>query len=193
MFVKTNIKNCQTSTNGKVIQAIKGVSTREIQQSSQITNIYKCVLLGDANVGKTLFTQTICSQRTLSQTYLATNSIKVHKINTKNKNVDLFDVPPRFDISHINVDAVIIVFSLTSRISFDNLSKWIKDAPKSVPILIVATHKDIFEKSRAVTKTMIDNFLSKYDVNYTEVQFFNHYSRTSTTQLLTIVDDLLTN
>ena len=71
---------------------------------------------------------------------------------------------------YIASDAAIIMFDLTSRISFNNLNKWLKDLNRvcgSIPIIIVGSKSDLVDIK--VRGEQISAFLAKHNLHYTQI------------------------
>jgi GTP-binding nuclear protein Ran len=137
---------------------------------------FKLVIIGDQGVGKTAFL------RRHSQGIFLRDSQSVRedqpeitnlKFSTSKGNLtaNCFDISTNVrDDYLLNTQAVILMFDLTSRSSFEKLEmfykKLMKVCPTYTPIVLVGNKCD---ENRVVTKEEILTFVSDYNLHYCDV------------------------
>ena len=149
--------------------------------------IFKIILLGDTNSGKTSFTHSIMSERLL-ETNNPTIGVEFmsHKVNLENNtNVKLliWDTAGQeryrtiTKIYYKNIVGAFLFFDLTDRKSFINLKYWYNEIKKNVEerngiIYIIGNKLDLIHK-RAVSNEDILGFLEDLDdgntIKYKEI------------------------
>lgn len=137
---------------------------------------FKLVILGDHGVGKTAFLKRH-SQGIFLRDSQSVREDQPEITNLKfttskgNLTANCFDISA--DISDgylLNTQAVILMFDLTSRSSFEKLEmlykKVIDFCEKYTPIVLVGNKSD---ENQVVTKEEIHQFVSKYNLHYCAV------------------------
>ncbi|NHI91512.1 MAG: GTP-binding protein [Candidatus Lokiarchaeota archaeon] len=146
--------------------------------------VFKVVLLGSPAVGKTSLVIRFIQDRfkdeyitTLGADFLIKEVI-FEELNIKVKLLiwDLgaqkrwADIRPTY---LVGTDGAIIVFDLTRKRTFEEISEWLDDlnkyshADEKVPYILVGNKNDLEEfELREVTKNAIDDYLSKNTVHY---------------------------
>ena len=146
---------------------------------SEYDTLIKILVLGDQNVGKTKFIERFITDK-YSEISKATTNIDLvqKKMTVDNYQIccQLWDTVGQEKYHSISkslyskVHGIILVFDVTCRESFENLSKWIEDIRNSclrMPIIIIA-HKCDLLNERKVIKKEIDEFCEKNKLNYYE-------------------------
>ena len=141
---------------------------------------FKMLLLGDPAVGKTtLVTKFVHGM--FSSDYKMTIGVDIMKkdITIDNNKIilSIWDIAgqDRFrnfrNIFYKGSSGALIIFDLTRRTSFDNLSKWINELKEytneNVPFIIIGNKSDLIEMT-TVKKTDIMKFIEKNKFNYIE-------------------------
>ena len=76
-------------------------------------------------------------------------------------------------------DAVVIVFDLTDRASFEHVQNWLSavetHAKENIPMLLIGTKSDL-ESERKVSKEEGEQFAHKLDIKYGETSALNNYN-----------------
>lgn len=145
---------------------------------------FKLVLVGDGGVGKTTFVKRHKSGE-FEKKYVATLGADVHQIPfTTNHGKVKFNVwdtagQEKFaglrDGYYIKAKCAIIMFDVTSRISYKNVPNWHRDLTRvveDIPIVLVGNKTD---KDRAVkTKSIV--FHRKKNIQYFDVSAKSNYN-----------------
>lgn len=145
---------------------------------------FKLVLVGDGGVGKTTFVKRHKSGE-FEKKYVATLGADVHQIPfTTNHGIVKFNVwdtagQEKFaglrDGYYIKAKCAIIMFDVTSRISYKNVPNWHRDLTRvveDIPIVLVGNKTD---KDRAVkTKSIV--FHRKKNIQYFDVSAKSNYN-----------------
>ena len=139
---------------------------------------YKVILLGDALVGKTSI---ICRQlhgykpQTTPTIGCHFNDI-IMNVGQTQISMQVWDTAGQemyralVPIYLRGADAVIIVFDITDKKSFDNLNEWVEVAQNittGIPIILLANKIDL-ENERAISVEIISNFAKKNNLIYLE-------------------------
>ncbi len=140
---------------------------------------YKVVVIGDGSVGKTTLILKYTEKR-FRESYIPTIGVQwtVKNIEYKEYTVSLilWDIAgqDKFKLMRSNFyegsDAVIIVFDVTSLISFDHAENWLKEVQQyceNVPYILLGNKIDLVEE-RTVTQEMIEKVTQKYKFPYFE-------------------------
>ena len=143
--------------------------------------VYKILLLGDTNVGKTGFLSYYLNG------YFPSNFLQTIGINSYSKYIQMDDgkkvklnlydtagsrrfLPLTFT-HYNNSDAIILIYDITKKTSFDILYDLIgyikKNFPKKNPLFLVGNKKDD-EEHRVLTKEQGEKFAQKYGLMFTE-------------------------
>ena len=114
---------------------------------------YKIAFLGNGGVGKSVFIQRHLDGE-FEPRYLPTSGIAEKTLcfatNHGTVQFTLLDVAGQEQFSHpkIDADAYIVMFDVTSKVSFKSVNSWLaKIANKSAPIVIAGTKVDIVTRS----------------------------------------------
>jgi small GTP-binding protein len=139
--------------------------------------IYSIVLMGDAASGKTSLS-TKYLRDTFSEDYKKTTTVDFEIVKFPKAELQLWDTPGASEdislrgLTLITADACILVFDLTRKESFDNLTTFlgeIRKATSNLPIMLVGTKLDLHQQ-RVVSKTDAINFVKEYNLTgYKEV------------------------
>lgn len=153
-------------------------------------NTIKVSLIGDGGVGKTTFVKRILTGD-FTQKYVATLGVEVNPFQSPTIPNTIFNIwdcagQEKFsglrDGYFVESQACIVMFSLTSRLSFTNISRWIKLYQRMGrgPILICATKSDI-PRERMVASAEIE------ELGYPYVEVSNK----NATNLYTVFQQLM--
>jgi Ras-related protein Rab-1A len=140
----------------------------------------KLMILGDSSVGKSSILRKYCKNEFLDK-YIATIGIdfQIKNVNINNKKikVQIWDTAgqERFHVltkSYYNSsDGFIIIYDITNKESFDNISNWIEQITsivgKNVKCIIFGNKKDLKEK-RKVEFDEGKELAEKYNCNFFE-------------------------
>ncbi len=127
---------------------------------------YNITLLGDGGVGKTAWIRRIISN-TFEPRYYASVGCEVHTIDINTNHgtfvLNLYDYAGQEKYSHSPLvtksDATILMFDLTSRISYMNLNLWNKKCLDE-PVFVIGNKCDIKDNDIKVVPSVHQNYLS---------------------------------
>ena len=152
-----------------------------VEQNSQEL---KLILVGDGGVGKTTFVKRHLTGE-FEKKYIATQGVEVHPMEfntTKGKiRFNVWDTAGQEKLSglrdgyYIDAHCAIIMFDVTSRITYKNVSKWYKDITRiceNIPIVLVGNKVD--EKNRKVKAKQI-LFARKHGIQYFDISAKSNY------------------
>lgn len=149
--------------------------------------VYKILLLGDSQVGKTSFILRFC-QNDFPEKAITTVGIdvkiKYFKYNNRKIKFEVWDTAGQERFRSITkncfkgADGILLLFDLGNRNSFYSIKSWITSLKESIDvdkigILIVGNKCDIPEENRAVDKEMTDKMVEKFNVKYMEASAKN--------------------
>lgn len=150
-----------------------------------MVSTFKLVLAGDAGVGKTVYTKRFLTGE-FEKKYVATVGAEVHPIDfntTSGKIVfNIWDTAGQEKYAGLrenyykDADAAIIMFDVTSRISYKNVANWYHDIRAirpDIPIVIVGNKCDV--KDRKVRGSSI-TFHSKHQLPYFDISAKSNYN-----------------
>jgi GTP-binding nuclear protein Ran len=148
------------------------------------TQELKLILVGDGGVGKTTFVKRHLSGE-FEKKYIATQGVEVHpmQFNTTKGNIkfNVWDTAGQEKFSglrdgyYIDAHCAIIMFDVTSRITYKNVAKWHKDITRicdNIPIVLVGNKVD--EKNRKVKAKQIV-FARKHGIQYFDISAKSNY------------------
>lgn len=162
------------------------------KNSIYVNNIYKIILLGDGTVGKSSFFKRYFYDD-FNDNYMLTMGVddkfKFIKINGQEIKLQIWDTAgqerfrslPRKYYEH--ADGIILIYDVTNKDSFKNVSKWMKDisdnSKRNNTIYLVGNKIDLIENKvvefsealEAATKynTHLFEISCKFDINVSEV------------------------
>jgi GTP-binding nuclear protein Ran len=152
--------------------------------SQHIVATFKLVLVGDGGVGKTTFVKRHLTGE-FEKKYIATQGVEVNSIvfstNHGGIKLDLWDTAGQEKLGglregyYIGAHCAIIMFDVSSRITYKNVPKWYKDLTRiceSIPIVLVGNKVD--QKDRKVKARQI-NFHRKRNLQYYDVSAKSNY------------------
>jgi small GTP-binding protein len=143
--------------------------------------------LGDSGVGKSCLLDILVNKLKFMERHIVTIGCNFYHKNVciDNKNIRLIlrDLSGNDEYNkrlHIlvdenirNSDAIVLVFSLTSKESFDSLTtRWINSMQDKVCCLLIGTKCD--ENNKTISNEEIMNFAQKYNVEYVETSSNNN-------------------
>ena len=146
-------------------------------------DVMKVITLGETDVGKTSiikrYINNIFDEKAFSTCGLNFTFKKVKLKNGKSINIKLIDTAGQEKYRAIvksyfkNVDAVLFVFSLENKESFDYMTDWINlfnenhNGKEGIPRYLIGNKAD---KEKKVQKEEIDDFLNKNKIKYYETR-----------------------
>jgi GTP-binding nuclear protein Ran len=155
------------------------------EQQSQQTPTFKLVLVGDGGTGKTTFVKRHLTGE-FEKKYMATLGVEVHPLGfTTNYGQIQFDVwdtagQEKFgglrDGYYINGQCGIIMFDVTSRITYKNVPNWHRDLVRvceNIPIVLCGNKVDVKER-KVKAKTI--TFHRKKNLAYYEISAKSNYN-----------------
>lgn len=145
---------------------------------------FKVVLIGDGGVGKTTFVKRHQTGE-FEKKYIATQGVEVSSI-TFNTNhgpikLGLWDTAGQEKLGglregyYIGANAAILMFDVTTRITYKNIPKWYKDLTRicdNIPIVLVGNKVD--QKDRKVKARQI-TFHRKRNLQYFDISAKSNY------------------
>mmetsp|Transcript_18264 Transcript_18264/g.28371 ORF Transcript_18264/g.28371 Transcript_18264/m.28371 type:complete len:212 (-) Transcript_18264:5635-6270(-) len=148
-------------------------------------SIFKLILVGDGGVGKTTFVKRHLTGE-FEKKYIATLGVEVHplKFHT-NRGMVVFNIwdtagQEKFgglrDGYYIQGQAAIIMFDVTSRVTYKNVPNWHRDLVRvcdDIPIVLIGNKVDI--KERKVKAKQI-TFHRKKNLQYYDVSAKSNYN-----------------
>ena len=159
---------------------------KNIKKDEAMKKLLRIILLGDSAVGKTCFIKRffrnefdINSMTTIG----ITEESKIIKINDIICTLKLWDTAGQERFKSLpknlyrNADGILLVYDVTSRKSFENISKWIKTiteninvdkASKKYPIIYVLGNK-IDLRGREVTREEGEKYVKEKEMKFMEI------------------------
>ena len=151
-----------------------------INQDSEPEYSIKLLVLGDISVGKSSFIYRYIEDKFHVDSMTTTGldlKTKDLIVNNKKIRIQLWDTAGQEKYKSITqnlilrVQGIIILFDITNKESFNNLSLWIKiikdQCGHNLPILIAGNKKDL-EANRLVKKEEINKFTNNEKIDYIE-------------------------
>merc|ERR1719498_1368853 len=155
-----------------------------MQQQQEVPQ-FKCLLVGDGGVGKTTFVKRHVTGE-FEKKYVATIGVEVHPLKFDTNRATLqFNVwdtagQEKFgglrDGYYIQGQCAIIMFDVTSRISYKNVGIWYRDLVRvceSIPIVLVGNKVDVKERKVKVKQI---NFHRKKNLNYYDISAKSNFN-----------------
>jgi small GTP-binding protein len=145
---------------------------------------FKISFIGSSKAGKTSIFNTLFDKRVnnISPSIGPTAQTKTFHLGKNEIKIKFIDTSESGRFRHIsrgyfkNSDAILLVFDLTNRKTFQDLTKWMEEIRMSCDsetfVLLIGNKKDLKEK-RQVSKTEAEQFASKFDLKYEEVCSFH--------------------
>lgn len=151
--------------------------------NSDYDHIFKIVIIGDSNVGKTSLIKTYVNEKFEHENIISTIGVdllfKTIKINNKNIKLQIWDTAGQERFKSLttsyykSADGFIVVFDITDKNSFENIKSWLEEIKKHTEIninkpeiLLVSTKLDLEEK-RAVLDSDVEKLCQEYNLSYT--------------------------
>ncbi len=154
------------------------------QQNNQPVAEFKLVLVGDGGVGKTTFVKRHLTGE-FEKKYIATQGVEVSSLvfftNYGPIKFNIWDTAGQEKLGglregyYIGADCAIVMFDVTSRITYKNVPKWYKDLTRiceNIPMVLVGNKVDAKErkvKARQIT------FHRKRNLQYYDVSAKSNY------------------
>jgi GTP-binding nuclear protein Ran len=157
-------------------------------QNQNINNAprFKLILVGDGGVGKTTFVKRHKSGE-FEKRYIATLGVEVHPLtfwtNLGPIVYDCWDTAGQEKLGglrdgyYINGQAAIIMFDVTSRVSYKNVPTWHRDLTRvcdDIPIVLCGNKVDV--KDRKVTPKQISFQRKKANIQYYDISAKSNYN-----------------
>ena len=156
------------------------------QQENPQRNIFKCVLVGDGGVGKTSFASRVDTGRFTGK-YIATLGVDVstpHFVQYYNQKpvdvtLNMWDTAGQEKFSgmgngyYIQADCAFVFFDLTSRITFKNVPKWIRDISEYTNRIVLIGNKSDIVDGRKISYEDVLQFTSG-KIPYFEISCKNY-------------------
>ncbi|CAB40408.1 GTP-binding nuclear protein RAN [Guillardia theta] len=150
-----------------------------------INNIFKLILVGDGGVGKTTFVKRHLTGE-FEKKYIATLGVEVHPLKFFSSSGEIiFNIwdtagQEKFgglrDGYYIQGQAAIIMFDVTSRLTYKNVPNWHRDLTRvcdNIPIVLVGNKVDI--RDRKVKAKQI-TFHRKKNLQYYDISAKSNYN-----------------
>ena len=150
--------------------------------------LYKFIILGDNNCGKTSllgrYTDDVIQTEEYYPTIGVDFKIKTVESNGKQIKINIWDTAGQEKFKSIisyyykNVAAAILVFDVTNRESFENIQCWIDeikfncDLRDKIPMVLIGNKNDKISK-RVVTVSEANIFADKLNMDYFETNMYN--------------------
>lgn len=134
---------------------------------------YNIMIVGDGGVGKTSLAKRLTTGHFVRQ-YIATQGVKIIKSGLNSDRFNIIDTAGQEKFSDIplngrQIHGVIIMFDVTSKISYKNVSSWYNKVTNMFgDIPIVLCGNKALSPNRKVTANMIDLHW-KYGIKYYDV------------------------
>lgn len=145
---------------------------------------YKLCLIGDGGVGKTTWVNKLLT-RDFDPRYVSTLGVDVHTITLGNMLFNVWDCAGQEKFGglrgghYLGSQCAIVMFDVTSRLSFRNVQWWVRDWVTYVqvhdpghvgPIVIVGCKSDASgRKIQQEINGLINKLSSSYNVRYVEI------------------------
>merc|ERR1712159_497468 len=146
---------------------------------------FKCLLVGDGGVGKTTFVKRHLTGE-FEKKYVATIGVEVHAMPFHtNRGLLVFNVwdtagQEKFgglrDGYYIQGQCAIIMFDVTSRVTYKNVPNWHRDliiVCEGIPIVLVGNKVDVKERKVKVKQI---NFHRKKNLNYYDISAKSNFN-----------------
>jgi len=166
------------------VSKIEPTSIPAVSSIPQGTPEFKLVVVGDGGVGKTCFVKRHLSGE-FERRYIATVGVEVHPMvfytNLGPICFNVWDTAGQEKLSglrdgyYIQANCAIIMFDVTSRITYKNVPKWYKDLVRvcdNIPIVLVGNKVDV--KDRKVKAKQII-FHRKKGLQYYDISAKSNY------------------
>eukprot|EP00747_Dinoflagellata_sp_TGD_P165523 gnl/TRDRNA2_/TRDRNA2_186894_c0_seq1.p1 gnl/TRDRNA2_/TRDRNA2_186894_c0~~gnl/TRDRNA2_/TRDRNA2_186894_c0_seq1.p1 ORF type:complete len:204 (+),score=43.41 gnl/TRDRNA2_/TRDRNA2_186894_c0_seq1:63-614(+) len=157
------------------------VQRRHVNPVQKDTANLKILVVGDAGVGKTSLVKAFCEDKKLAKEYDPTvgADFNVRKWNMRGRDVrmNVWDVSGQQDFTDVRNEfykesqALLLVFDVTSKKSFQNLDGWMSEADRyrNGNLNIVVAGTKVESGPRVVTEGMAKDWCAKGDFRYFDV------------------------
>ena len=125
-----------------------------------MSSIGKIVLVGDNGVGKTMFARSYQIGLVFLEKYIPTNGVQINSLRIDNHGMRMWDIPGDEHNAgyYKDADAIIIMFDLTSKESYNNAEKRYKniveECGEDMFIVLCGNKVDVKKEQRMDTKEM---------------------------------------
>ena len=159
---------------------------------------FKVVLIGDGRVGKTSIRRTFMGKHfvkphlmTLGADFSSQNlDLTLNNITYEIK-FSIWDIAGQDQFKtlrhrfYANANALLLVYDVTEKTSFDNLLKWLYEAwevtsDTTIPFLLIGNKLDLNE-SRVIQKNTAINFLEALKKKYPKIQYCDYIETSALT------------
>jgi GTP-binding nuclear protein Ran len=159
MFTKFDDADLRVVGDEKPVNLYKLLQSRMSELRTNVVHAaLKVVIVGDGGIGKTSFVRCI-QGLSHERKYIATMGVEVSEVAFRtNKGIfkfALFDTagPEKFgglrDMYYLHAKAAVVMFDVTSRITYKNIPRWIKDVQRvepGIPTVVVGSKVDINQR-----------------------------------------------
>jgi Ras-related protein Rab-1A len=143
--------------------------------------LFKIILVGDSNVGKSCFLQKLIDNRFYSDSLSTIGvdfKIKIMYLDEKSVKIQIWDTAGQERYRNLtksyyrNCNGIVIMYDVTKQVSFDNLEKWVTEIHNSgnsdIPVLLLANKCDL-ASSRTVNPELAQKFAQEHGYQFAEV------------------------
>ncbi len=134
-----------------------------------ILNMKKILVLGDGGVGKTALINKLCNKQ-FTRRYISTYNVTKTIININNIQYEYIDTPgqnikysPETFINYLeDINEIWLIYSMTSKLSYNNIDYYKRFIPRKISYKIIGTHDDSKYKKCEDNNIVISNKLDTY-------------------------------
>lgn len=150
--------------------------------------LYKFIILGDSNCGKTSlltrYIDNVVEYEEYNPTIGVDFKVKIVQSNGKHIKINIWDTAGQEKFKSIisyyykNVAAAILLFDVTNRSSFDSIPAWIEEIKLNcelsdkIPMVLIGNKNDKISK-RKVTVSEANKFADTFNMEYFETNIYN--------------------
>ncbi len=150
--------------------------------------IFKLLLIGDSGVGKSSIVLRFADD-TFTDSYISTIGVdfKIRTITIRNKIIKLqiWDTAGQERFRTITTSyyrgahAIIIVFDITDKLTFDNVENWLENinlyANNNIQKILIGNKSDL-KMDRNLNQDLINSLINNYQLKYIETSAKNDYN-----------------
>jgi len=155
-----------------------------ISTSNSTPKTFKVVLVGDGGVGKSVYLNRIITGD-FEKRYLATIGVEIHEIKLGDTVFSCWDTAGQEKFSGLRegyyqgADAAIVMFDVTSRITFENAKKWYKsivDTCGNIPVVLCGNKVDISHARYTVRPSELLEFIEGKRMTYFDISAKSNFN-----------------